>query len=56
LKVKSAFQFCALILVSVMAAALVLSSVPPVMVRVLLPRALALLIASVPLLNVVVPL
>ena len=46
--------FWVLLLVRVMAAALVLSRVPPAMVRVPLPMAVALLIAKVPALRIVV--
>ena len=49
-KVKLPFQFWVLLLVRVMAAPLVLSSVPPLMVNVefVAPRAVALLILRVP--------
>ena len=56
-KVKSPFQFCVLLAVRVRFAPLVLSSVPPVMVKiqVLVPRAWAALIANVPLFIVKLP-
>jgi hypothetical protein len=55
-KVKSPFQFWVLLLVRVMAAPLVLSSVPPLMVKGVFapPRAVALLRLSVPAFRVVV--
>ena len=56
LKVKSPFQFCALLFVSVMFAPLVLPRVPETMVKAPVPSAVALLIASVPLRSVVPPL
>jgi hypothetical protein len=55
-KVKLPFQFCALLFVRVMLPALVLSSVPPVMVSVPVPIAVAWLSTRVPALTVVAPL
>ena len=54
--IKSAFQFCALFVLSVMAAPEVLSIVPADMVNVPVPMADALLMFSVPAFNVVPPL
>src|SRR5438093_1080367 len=56
-KVKSPFQVWALLLLSVIEAPVVLSMVPPLMVNVPVPSAVALLILNVvPLANVVPPL
>jgi len=55
-KVKPAFQFITLLFDKVMAEAEVLSMVPPAMVKVLVPRAVALLMSMVPEFRVVVPL
>ena len=56
-KAKSPFQFWVLLLVSVLAMPLVLSIVPPLILKTLaaVPSALSLLMASVPLLSVVLP-
>ena len=55
-KVKSPFQFCALLLERLMALPLVLSIVPPLIRSIPLPMAVLLLIARVPALSRVVPL
>ena len=55
-KAKSPFQFCALLFVRVIAAPLVLSMVPPVMVSVPVPMAVAELMLIWPALSVVAPL
>ena len=55
-KVKSPFQFCALLVESVMALPLVLPMVPPEIVKGPLPRAEALLRLSCPAESVVPPL
>ena len=54
-KETSAFQFCALLLVSVMAPPLVLSNAPPAIVKFPVPMAVALLILSCPPERVVLP-
>ena len=54
-KVKSAFQFCALFVESVIAAPLVLPIVPPEIVNTPVPRAAALLMLSCPAESVVPP-
>ena len=54
-KAKSPPQVCALLLESVIAPPLVLSSVPPLMIRVPVPTAVALLRLSVPAERVIVP-
>ena len=55
-KVKSPFQFCALLLERVLALPLVLSIVPPLIRSIPLPMAVLLLIARVPALSMVMPL
>ena len=55
-KVKLPFQFCALLVESVMALPLLLPRVPPAIVKVPLPRAEALLTLSCPEVSVVPPL
>ena len=54
-KVKSPFQFCGLLLDSVSEPPLVLLIVPPEIVKVPVPSAVALLMFNVPALNVVPP-
>ena len=54
-KAKSPFQLCVLLLVRVFELPLVLLSDPETMVKAVVPRAVALLSASVPLLSVEVP-
>ena len=56
MNVKSLFQFWALLFVKVIAPALVLSMVPPLIVNVPVPSAVALLMFIVPADKVVVPL